>query len=402
MSNNLLTVDWITREALKVLHQKLNFVTNIITDYDGSYFNQGAKKGNSIRVRLPMMFNTGTGATIATGTGADSLQNQVTFTLNTQRHVPMRFTSNEATMSREMFRRDYLTPAMSRLAAKIESDALSMVAKVPTAIAAGTKVEFADILAGNVKQQNHLAPDNDRYALLDPQANADLVDGLKGLFHDGEQVEKQYKEGVMGRNAGMDYYINTMMPAQTYGAEGGLSNYLVDGASQSGSYTSPNSQNLKVKTGTKTIKKGDVFTIASVNEVHPETKEDLGYARQFTFLENATGAGTYSVSPAMIPDGPYQNVTAVAANSATLTFAGAASTAYKQSLLFQKGFACFGTADLVLPPNTKSSRQVYDGISLRVIMDYYDGIKDLLYTRIDCLYGFQILRPDLACRIQHT
>lgn len=27
MSNNLLTVDWITREALKVLHQKLNFVT---------------------------------------------------------------------------------------------------------------------------------------------------------------------------------------------------------------------------------------------------------------------------------------------------------------------------------------------------------------------------------------
>lgn len=349
-----------------------------------------------------MMFNTGTGATIATGTGADSLQNQVTFTLNTQRHVPMRFTSNEATMSREMFRRDYLTPAMSRLAAMIESDALSMVKKVPTAIAAGTKVEFSDILAANVKNQNHLVPENDRFALLDPQANADLVDGLKGLFHDGEQVQKQYKEGVMGRNAGMDYYVNTMMPSQTFGAEGGGSAYLVDGASQSGSYTSPNSQNLKVKTGTKTIKAGDVFTISGVNEVHPETKEDLGYTRQFTALEDATGAGTYSVSPAMIPSGPYQNVSAVAANSATITFAGAASTAYKQSLLFQKGFACFGTADLVLPPNTKSSRQVYDGISLRVIMDYYDGIKDLLYTRIDCLYGYQILRPDLACRVQHT
>jgi hypothetical protein len=85
-----------------------------------------------------------------------------------------------------------------------------------------------------------------------------------------------------------------------------------------------------------------------------------------------------------------------------MTFIGAASTAYKRSLLFQKGFACFGTADLVLPPNQKATRKVYDGISMRLIQDYYDGVKDRLYTRLDVLYGYKVLRPDLAVNIWHT
>lgn len=404
MASNILTTDLITNEGLEVLHQKLNFVTNIITDYDKSYAQEGAKIGNSMRIRLPMEYGTGTGPTIATGTGADSLQNQVTLTLSTQRHVPMRFTSNEKTMKVDEFRERHLEPAMSRLAAMIENDAMAMVAKIANQVAAGTKVEFSDILAGNVILDNALAPrDGKRFALIDPQANADLVNDVKGLFQDQGSLAKQYKEGMMGNTAGLQFYQNTLLPSHTSGAEGGGSAYLTNNATaQAGSYTAPNSFSLIVDTGTKTVKMGDVFTIEGCYDVHPETKAALDTLKQFTVLADFTGAGTITASPALISSGRYQNCSAAAANDKKLKFVGAASTAYKQSILFHRGFAAFGTADLVVPPKQNAARAVFDGISLRTIMDYYDGVKDRLYTRIDVLYGFTVLRPQLAVKVQHT
>lgn len=404
MASNLLTIDQITNEALMVLHQKLNFVTNIVTDYDSSYAKEGAKIGNSLRVRLPMEYGTGTGPTIATGTGADSLQNQVTLTVNTQRHVPMRFTSNELTMKIDDFRERHLVPAMSRLASMVEHDALNMMDEVPGAVSAGTAVNFADILAGNVILDNNLSPrDGKRFALLDSQANADMVNDLKGLFQDSPSLSKQYKSGLMGDTADLRFFQNTMLHSHTSGAEGGGTAYATNAATaQVGSYTSPNSMSLIVDTGTKTVKEGDVFTIGGVYDVHPETKQSTGSLKQFTVLADFTGAGTISISPAIIASGRYQNCSTGAANNQTLTFIGAASTAYKRSILFHRGFAAFGTADLVLPPNTQASRANYDGLSLRLIHDAYDVKTDKLYTRFDILYGYQVLRPSQAVNIWHT
>lgn len=404
MANNLLTIDQITREAQMVLHQKLNFVTNIVTEYDDSFAKEGAKIGNTLRVRLPMMYNTGTGATMTTGTGADSLQNQVTLTVNTQRHVPMRFTSNEMTMKIDDFRERHLEPAMSKLAAMIESDVLSgILPKISHEVAAGTKVDFADIMSGNVKLGNALAPFDNRYALLDMQANADLINELKGLFQDSASIAAQYKEGVMGRTAGLQFYQNTLLPSHTNGTEVG-SAYLTNSgtATQAGSYTSPNSMSLIVDTGTKTVKAGQTFTIEGVYDVHPETKATRAELKEFTVLANFTGSGTISISPAIIATGPYKNASNAAADGKKLTFHGTASTGYKQSLLFQKGLAVFATADLVLPPKVQASRVVHDGISLRLVKDWYDGVKDRLYTRFDVLYGHKILRPQLGVKILHT
>ena len=150
------------------------------------------------------------------------------------------------------------------------------------------------------------------------------------------------------------------------------------------------------------IKKGDIFTIGGVYDVHPETKQSTGVLKQFSALADFTGAGTITCSPALIATGRYQNASTGAADNKALAFIVAASTAYKRSLLFQKGFACFGTADLVLPPNTQASRAVHDGISMRLIHDYYDGVKDRLYTRLDVLYGFKLLRPSQAVSVWHT
>jgi len=119
-------------------------------------------------------------------------------------------------------------------------------------------------------------------------------------------------------------------------------------------------------------------------------------------LDDAAGAGTLSISPAIVASGPYQNVDAAPADNAALTFKGASATTYNQSLLFQKGFAAIGFADLVLPKGVHmANRKVKDGISMRLVSDY-DVINDRVLTRLDVLYGYKVLRPQLACKILHT
>jgi len=408
MANVNLTPDMITREALRVLHQKLNFVGGIVRDYDDSYAQTGAKIGNALRVRLPIQYNTGTGATMATGTGADSIQSSTTLSVSNQRHVPMRFTSEEMTLDIDDFSSRHIQPAMAKLAAMIENDALSMVNSVGQSIAAGTKVEFLDVMNGRAKLQNSLAPEDNRIALMDIQGNVDLVNDNKSLFNDQGQGSMQYKEGRMGTFGGFEFYENTLIPRHTTGAEGGGTAYAVNGASQektlSASDNDPTTGSLIVDTGTKTIKAGDVFTIGDdVFDVHPETKESTGVLKQFTVTaDHAGGAGTLTIAPAIIASGPHKNVSAVPDDNDALTFIGAASTAYNQSLLFQKGFAAFATADLVMPKGVDmASRQTYDGISMRLVRDY-SIVKDQYLTRLDVLYGYKVLRPDLAVKIWHT
>lgn len=411
MANINDTIDMITNESLRILHQKLNHVTNIVTEYDDSYAQSGAKIGDALRIRLPLQYATGTGATMATGTGADSIATSTTLQVSTQRHVPLRFTSEEMTMDIDYLQQRHLEPAMAKLAAMIENDTFSMLSEVNNVVEAGTKITFDDIMAGRQFLMDNLAPINDRCALLDTRGNRDLVVDNKALFNDQREISEQYKEGAMGYFAGFDFYENTLLKKHTSGAEGGGTAYATNATTaQQKTLTAadndPNTGSLIVDTGTKTIKAGDVFTIGAggtvVNDVHPETKESTGVLKNFTVTADATGAGTLTITPAIIASGPHQNVSAAAANDQTLTFAGAASTLYNQSLLFQKGYAAFATADLVMPEGVHfASRQVYDGISMRIVGDY-DIVKDRFLIRADVLYGYKILRPQLACKVWHT
>ena len=159
-----------TDKALEILHQKSNFIGNIITEYDDEFAKDGAKIGNTLRIRQPIQYGTGTGATMATTGAADTTQSQTTLTVNSQRHVPMRFTSNEMSMSIDDFAERHLEPAISVLAAKIEADAFSMIDEVANTVHAGTAVSFAEVLSARKKIVDAEAPPNDRCAILDTQA----------------------------------------------------------------------------------------------------------------------------------------------------------------------------------------------------------------------------------------
>lgn len=195
MPNTILTPTQVTREALAVLHQKLNFVGNINRSYDDSFAKDGAKIGSTLKIRLPNQYTVRTGATLS---AQDTAEQSVDLTVATQKGVDLNFTSTDLTMSLQDFSARILEPAMSQLAASIEADALSMTTDVYQSVwNGGASATFQRVLAGRKIMQDALAPLNDRNALLNTQDNADLVDALKGLFNDQTSLSKQYREGYM-------------------------------------------------------------------------------------------------------------------------------------------------------------------------------------------------------------
>lgn len=388
MANSILTPVAVTREALRILHQKANFIGSINRQYDDSFAKQGAKIGDSLKIRLPNQYTVTSGATLAL---QDTTESSVTLQVSTQKHVGMNFTSAELTLSMDDFSKRIIEPAMAALVANVESDALSMRRDIyQQANNTSAAITFANVLAGRRKLNDSLAPMGDRTALLSSNDGAELVNALKGLFQDDAQLSKQYKEGHMGRAAGFDFMENTHLGNQTRGSG---ASYQVNDTVASGDAV------VTVGTGTGTIAIGEIVTFAGVNAVHPETKVDLGYLKQFVVTAALAAAGDLSISPAMISTGATQNVSALPANTAAVTIVGTASTNYGQSLVYHKDAFTFATADLVMPKGVDwGAREVYDGISLRIVRDY-DINNDRLPCRVDILYGYKTLRPQLACRL---
>ena len=400
MPNTILTPTQVTREALAVLHQKLNFVGNINRSYDDSFAKDGAKIGSTLKVRLPNQYTVRTGATLS---AQDTAEQSVDLAVATQKGVDLNFTSTDLTLSLQDFSARIIEPAMSVLAAAIEADALTMTTDVYQSVwNGGASANFQKVLAGRKIMQDALAPMNDRNALLNTQDNVDLVDALKGLFNDQTSLSKQYREGFMGRTAGFDFSENTLIPTFTRGA--GNTAYTTNTTTGTLATDGTAYSSITVASGSGALVKGDVFTIANVFKVHPETKASTGILQQFVVTAAyAGGAGSVSISPSIVLGGGRQNcIIPSTSATAAISFLGTASTAVGTSLLFQKDAFAFATADLVMPKGIDfAARDVLDGISMRIVRQY-DINNDKFPTRLDVLYGYKTIRPQLAVRLHNN
>ena len=390
MPNTILTATAVTREALRVLHQKLNFVGTITRDYDDRFAQQGAKIGDTLKIRLPNQYAVRTGATLGTGTALDTTESSVDLKVQTQKGVDFNFTSADLTMALDDFSERILEPAMSVLAATMEADAMTMYRDVYNqSDNHGVAATFAKVLQGRKILVDNLAPLNGRTCNLNTQDNVDLVDALKGLFNDQGVISKQNREGFMGRTAGFDFMENTLWPSHPRGPSNAA--FIVNGAGQTGAA-------LTVSTGAGIPAAGDIITIAGVFRVHPETKQSTGVLQQFVIGAGAT-LTSFPISPAIVSTGPMQNVSASPAASAVVTFAGTLSTNHGISMAYQKGAFAFATADMIMPRGVDfASREVFDGVSMRIVRQY-DINTDKFPCRLDVLYGFKTIRPQLACRL---
>ncbi len=387
-----LTPNQITREALRVLHQKLNFIGSINRAYDDSFAKTGAKIGDSLRIRNPNQFTVRRGINMQT---QDVNETSTSLQVANVMGVDLVFTSLELTLHIDDFSKRIIEPAMSVLAANIEADALAMGLDVYSVINnIGNQLGLNQAIDARAQLTDNLAPSGDRTLLLSTTDNASFVKDTKGLFQASDTIAKQYREGKVGVTSGFDpVYENTLLSAQQTGTAASATGYTVNGAGQTGG-------SLVVAAGTATFKKGDIISLTGVNRVHPETKANTGKPQTFVVTADyAGGAGSLSISPAIVVTGGRQNVSASPSNGANVVKIGGASAIYNPALAFHKDAFTFATADLVKPDGVDfASREVFDGISMSMVRQFQ--IADRSFPcRIDVLYGFKTIRPELATRI---
>jgi hypothetical protein len=108
---------------------------------------------------------------------------------------------------------------------------------------------------------------------------------------------------------------------------------------------------------------------------------------------------TVTVAPIYSAANALATVDSLPGNSKAVVFVGAASTQYAQNLVYHKDAITFATADLLLPQGVDmAARAVHNGISLRVVRQY-DINNDRLPCRIDVLYGYSVIRPQMGVRM---
>ena len=402
--NTLLNIAMITREALRVLENNLTFTNRISRQYDSKFAVEGAKIGTVLNVRKPPRYLGRTGQALAL---EDATETQVPVELDTQAGVDIEFSSQDLALSIDDFSARFIKPAVSSIANRIDFDGLALfktvfsmsgaVGTVPTGATA-----FNTYLGAGQKLDDSACPmDGDRCIVLPPNFQVEIVDSLKGLFQQSTQIAEQYIRGQMGMAAGFDWYMDQNINSRTLGTFTTGSTPIVAGAGQSGSSLATSGWAVS----TLVLTEGDLFTLPAVNKVNPQNRQSVGELQQFVATADVTsdGAGlaTIPLSPAITPAGAFQTVDASPANAVAVTPLGTEGATVRVPLAFHRDAFTLATADLPLPRGVDMAARVSDaqlGISLRMVRAY-DINQDAFPCRLDVLYGWSALRPELACRI---
>ena len=400
MSNSILTIDMITRKALEILENNLVITRNVNRQYDDSFAVEGAKIGSTLRIRLPDRALVTDGAALQV---QDDNEQFTTLTVASQKHIGVNFTSAELTMQLDDFAERVLKPRISQLASSIDADVATSFKSIYQSVGTPGTVPSTSLvlLQAQQKLNEAAAVMSPRYATVNPAANAGLVEGMKGLFNPTDTISRQFKNGMMGEGV-LGFEEINMSQSISQHTTGTTPTLPIVATAPTAEGTT--SLAISFSSGSPTFRIGDVFTIANVYAVNPQTRQSTGSLQQFVVTANldisSTTTGTLTVSPAMYTSAnALATINAFPAASAALTFLGGSATAYPQNLIYHKDAITFATADLLLPQGVDmASRQVHNGISMRIVRQY-DINNDRLPCRIDVLYGFSAIRPQMACRL---
>ena len=410
MSNNLLTISKITNEALMVLENELTFTGQVDRNYDDQFAVVGAKIGQTVNVRRPGRFIGAVGPQLVV---EDFNETSVPVTLSTQFQVSTQFTTQDLALSLDMFSDRILKPAIATVANKMDRDGL-LVAKNNTANIVGTAgtapTGLITYLTAAAYLDSEGAPrDGRRSVTIEPFTSSTIVDSLKGLFVPTSQISSQYTKGLMGRDSGgMNWYMDQNVVSQTFGSYSTATlscnvttatGFLSSGWAYSSNIT------IGATSAAATLNQGDTFTIAGVYAVNPQNRQSYGKLRNFvvqsTTAIGSGGTATVTVVPAVITGGQFQNVSVTSTGSQAVTPFNNTGVTSPQNILMHRNAFTLACADLDLPEGVHFAGRASDkelGLSIRVVRQYTIN-NDSIPTRLDVLYGWAPLYPELACRI---
>ena len=396
-----------------VLENELTFTSEVDRNYDDQFAVVGAKIGATVNVRKPGRFIGTTGPALNV---EDFNESSVPVTLGTQFHVDTQFTTQDLALSLDMFSDRVLKPAVAAIANKIDRDGL-LLAKNSTANIVGTAgvppTGLITYLTAGAYLDSEGAPrDGRRSCTVEPFTSATIVDSLKGLFMPSAKISEQYEKGLMGTDsAGMRWKMDQNVVSHQFGsyATAVLSCNVTTatGFLTSGWASSSNITIAATSAAAAGLLQGDVLTIAGIYAVNPQNRQAYGSNKLRNFVVNAavtvpsSGNVTVNVSPAVITAGQFQNVSVTSTGSQSVVPFNNTGTVSPQNIIMHKNAFTLAVADLELPDGVHFAGRASDkeiGLSMRVVRQYTIN-NDSIPTRLDVLYGWAPLYPELAVRV---
>ena len=406
--NTLLTIDMITMEAVSLFKNSNMFVMNMDTQYDPAFAIDGARIGQTLRIRLPNDYTVNSGPAMQLQATAEQY---TTLTISTQLNVAVPFTTAERTMDIDNYSEIILAPMINNLAGKVALQVMSASEGGVCNIVFNTDPNgnIASPTSDQFLQANAVLDDNSADAMTrrmvnDPTTDARTTTSLQGLLNPTPEISQQFRSGMMKSGLGYErWFRDQTVIKHTTGTY--ASDATVNGGNQT---TSPQGGYILTSALNKPLNKGDFITFQNVNAVNRVTKQSLGTLRQFVVTQAApAGATQIYVYPGLVPpatgvaggpDEQYQTVDSSPVNGATMNLVTPAGAVFRKSIAFVQKAITMGTADLVMPKKAveEAARAEYDGISMRILTDYLPG-SDQLATRIDVLFGQTYIRPEWCC-----
>lgn len=412
MTQRLLTVDEIAVKALDRLENNLVAAKLVYRGYEDEFSKStnGYKRGDTVSVRRPAQYTSGTGETV---TVSDSTEGKFSITVDTRRWVALRFSSNDLTLRIDDLDDRFLREPIMQLANDIDADIYGLYKDVWNWVGTpGQTVNaFADFALAPARLDSQAVPQDSRSALLSTSDYWGMAGAQTALYLTGPAGDA-YRKGNVGMIGNVDTYQAQNVKALTTGTRDNTTPQVDTVQSTTWDLTKDTGTMSLITKGwdaSATIEQGMVFTLAGVYAVNPRTRaQALDYLQQFV-VRTATsasggGAATLTISPPIITSGAYQTVSAAPADSATITVVGAASTNYPQNLVFHKNAFALTMLPLAMPTALApglGSRKTYKGLSIR-IAPWWDGINDDNFYRLDVLYGVKTIDARLATRLSGT
>jgi hypothetical protein len=391
----------------------MKFANNVNRSYSSEFADEGGKIGWTVNARLPQRYRVNKGQALVIQPVNDNI---VPITITDQAHIGLEFSMASLKLEIEDYKKRYIAPAVEALVNQLDFDGLQRmyqevwnVVGVPGVVPGSTGTAqdvMRTYLAANTKLTAQGIPISGRIAILSPAMHASLVAALSSLFTPAAQIAANFRTGQFAGNAlGVEeWYMDQNLATHTVGALGGVP--VVAGADQTGSAIAISGASNSI---TGYWKKGDVIQFAGVYAINSMNYQSTGTLQDFVVQADVdtsgTGTATVNIKPSIITSGTQQTVSASPANLAAVTTFGHASSyanlASPQGLIYNPDAFALVMVDLEMPGGVWAAERIRNkalGIAVRFIKDY-SVMTDQSPARVDILYGWKAVRPEMAVRI---
>jgi len=407
MANRFSKVDYVANETLRLFMHSCEVFAAMNHSHDAEYDKDFAV-GDTVRVKYPWRPVIRNGMTYQ---GGNIERIETTVKVDQPFGVDFDYDTIDKLLNmergEERVKKEYLKPAAKYLAAEADKRAAEFAYKNTGNIAGilGTAPTTFDATSAAVRQRfmELSSIDADKSLFIPPAVMRAIKGGSDAnlaRFGPVEEIKKLYKEGIVGKADGFEWYESMSLKTHTAGT-------WASTVSLASSVANGDSSLAVTCTNGDTFKEGDVIGLNGIYRVNPVTRERTESVNTMTVTVAAdvTASGTSATIPIrekLYYTGNYQNVDAQPASSGGLTlFPGTASPngkVGKQGLAFTRDAFAAISLPLPMPKGEELMSQATDpdtGISVSFIR-FFEPRTRSWGNRFDVMIGFGRLHADLA------